>query len=534
MLFITFILVIGLFMVGCDNPTSSDGDKGTTYTLSFSPNSATGGEPPAPKKAQAGDSVTLPGNTGSMSKENFVFGGWNTKADGTGTPYGAGSDFTMPNSDTTLYAKWNDAYTIPIYTVSFDANGASGAAPAAVTDKAGYSFLLPDQFGLSKIDYEFDGWNTNADGTGTNYSPGTSYTIAGNITLYAHWAQHYTITYKDVGGGTFSGTHQSGYPTTYTYGTETVLDKPTKIGYNFGGWFTNSDGTGTAITSLSATGYTANITLYAKWYPVPIITMVSIPAGTFTMGSPTSEPNRGSDENQHQVTLSAFSMGKYEVTQEQYQAVMGTNPSYYTSNADPGEVQGKRPVETVSWYDAIVFCNKLSMQEGLTPAYRINGSTDPAFWGIVPTSSDATWNAAAIVAGSTGYRLPTEAQWEYACRAGSTTAWYTGSAENAALQAAAWYSINSNSKTHEVGKKTSNAWGLYDMMGNVFEWCWDWYGTYPSGAQTNPTGASSGTYRVIRGGLWYASASYLRSAYRVNSLPYIRFSYYYSFRLVRP
>jgi len=258
--------------------------------------------------------------------------------------------------------------------------------------------------------------------------------------------------------------------------------------------------------------------------------MVSIPAGTFTMGSPTSESGRYSDETQHPVTLNGFYMGKYQVTQEQYQAVMGTNPSSFSSSPQAGEIQGKRPVERVSWYDTLVFCNKLSVMEGLSPAYRINGSTDPAVWETAPTSDNATWNAVEIVAGSTGYRLPTEAQWEYACRAGTTTAYNTG---NTISDNTGWYSSNSGSKTHEVGKKPANAWGLYDMHGNVYEWCWDWYGYYSSSAQTDPLGASSGTDRVRRGGSWFPSAEFLRSAARDGDYPGVR-GYDLGFRLVRP
>jgi formylglycine-generating enzyme required for sulfatase activity len=255
--------------------------------------------------------------------------------------------------------------------------------------------------------------------------------------------------------------------------------------------------------------------------PVPD-NMVRINGGTFMMGSPASEPQRSDNETQHQVTVSSFYMGKYPVTQREYQQVMGTNPSNFKGD--------NLPVEKVRWYDALVFCNKLSMKEGLSPAYSINGSTDPAAWGGVPTDRNATWNAVAIVAGSNGYRLPTEAQWEYACRAGTTTAYNTGANIS---DTTGWYDANSGGRTHPVGQKAANRWGLYDMHGNVWEWCWDWHGSYASGAQTDPGGAVSGYCRVARGGSWYNFGLLLRSAFRGNYDP----DYWdngIGFRLVRP
>jgi len=201
------------------------------------------------------------------------------------------------------------------------------------------------------------------------------------------------------------------------------------------------------------------------------------------MGSPTNEPGRKSDEVQHQVTVSSFYLGKYEVTQKEYQEVIGMNPS---------SVKGDNlPVETVTWYDAINYCNRISQKEGLTPVYTVNGE-------------NVTWNQNA-----NGYRLPTETEWEYACRAGTTTRFSTGN--NITTSQA-------NSRIQEVGSFAPNPWGLYDMHGNVWEWCWDWYGNYSSGAQTDPKGASSGSYRVIRGGGWGSGETNMRSANRSYSI----------------
>ncbi|MBO4714971.1 MAG: formylglycine-generating enzyme family protein [Verrucomicrobia bacterium] len=215
--------------------------------------------------------------------------------------------------------------------------------------------------------------------------------------------------------------------------------------------------------------------------------MIGSEPGAFLMGSPKDELGRENDETQHEVTLTkAYWLGKYEVTQAQYEAIMGTNPSYF-KGAD-------LPVEQVTWYDAMEFCEKLTEIERAA--------------GRLPEGYE--------------YTLPTEAQWEYAYRAGTTTALNNGKDlsdywECPEMDEVGWYVGNSDGMTHPVGQKKPNAWGLYDMHGNVYEWCSDWYDfDYPTEAVTDPAGPISvrDEYRVMRGGGWDHDANYCRSAYR--------------------
>jgi formylglycine-generating enzyme required for sulfatase activity len=187
----------------------------------------------------------------------------------------------------------------------------------------------------------------------------------------------------------------------------------------------------------------------------------------------------------------------------------------------------------VTWYDAIEFCNKLSEREGLASVYTITGRTPAAGYPITGATVTPNWS-------TNGYRLPTEAQWEYACRAGTTTPFSTGN--NITTSQANYdgnYPYTNNAKgeyrqrTTPVGSFAANVWGLYDMHGNVWEWCWDWYGTYETGTQTDPKGAVSGNNRVRRGGSWYDDGQYLRWAFRDGILPSSA-GHYLGFRLVRP
>src|SRR6266568_3678424 len=237
--------------------------------------------------------------------------------------------------------------------------------------------------------------------------------------------------------------------------------------------------------------------------------LVFIQPGTFRMGSPISEALRGLAEVLHLVTISrGFWMEKFLVTQGDYLAVVGSNPSYFRNGTD-GTNQGgtgstitnelSHPVETVSWNDATNYCGLRTQQERAA--------------GVIPTNYV--------------YRLPTESEWEYADRAGTTTAFYLGSGlYSGQANFDGYYEYDASvgtisnpsgiylGQTTAVGSYAANGWGLYDMIGNVFEWCQDWYGAYPAGSVIDPQGPVSGTYRVIRGGSWYYYPRYCRSAFR--------------------
>jgi formylglycine-generating enzyme required for sulfatase activity len=219
--------------------------------------------------------------------------------------------------------------------------------------------------------------------------------------------------------------------------------------------------------------------------------LVLIRKGSFQMGSPTTESGRNPvSEQDHPVTLTTdFWMAESEVTQRQYRNLTGSSPSYFKGD--------DLPVEQVSWYDAVAYCNALSIKEGLQPCYQINGMT--VGWGDGLKC--------------TGYRLPTEAEWEYAAHppSGSRTV-YAGSDT---VDGVAWYIGNSGNTTHAVKTKTANGRGLYDLSGNVFEWVWDWYqSNYEALPATDPIGPTTGASRVIRGGSWDYPASDSRVAGR--------------------
>jgi uncharacterized repeat protein (TIGR02543 family) len=487
---------------------TSGGDGGNTVdrgvaTISFD---SRGGSAILPRTVHIGDALNMDPDE-IPTRHGATFEGWYTDD---GTPYVFSSTNTV-TGDITLHAKWEitehprptEPSEPPIFIVSFETNGGSPVPDESVRSGSRVTQpSIPTKTGLF-----FDGWYTN-DGAYYDFST----PVTENITLYAKWVNPVTVNFDTNGGSTISDQVIS-----YDPNIKVTVDKPldpTKSGRKFVGWYTDNE-TFSKPYDFSEP-LTARITLYAKWV---LDYMVWVPEGSFKMGSLPTDSDIDDDEKpQHDVTITkGYYMAKYEVSQALFKSVMGYNPSV-VSTAD-----SSLPVETVSWYEAVEFCNKLSEQEGLTPVYTLSNKTSDTTHPIANMRVTVDWN-------KNGYRLPTEAEWEYAAKGGNGSLGnykYSGG-DNPDL--VAWYSVTSGNTTHPVETTPNgigNGLGIFNMSGNVWEWCWDQHSmSYSSNPVSDPKGPggntvnnSSGGTRVMRGGCYSSLATITRSANRLNHVP---------------
>ena len=483
-----------------------------TYTVTYNGNNNTSGSVPVDNgNYLPGAYVTVPGNTGNLVRSGYLFNGWNTAANGSGTTYNSGQQFSMGASNITLYALWT---SVSIYTVTYNSNGSSsGTVPI---DGNTYSngqtvTVLGNTGNLVKTGYIFGGWNTAANGSGTAYINGQTFSMGlANVTLYAIWDSYtYTVSFNSQ-GGTLENSINVTSPSTAT---GALPAAPVLAGCTFTGWYTSQYGGGTVFTASSLV--TANITVYAAWQ----IDLAPIPSGTFQYDG----------TNGDICTLSSFHMSTYDITRAEFTAFTGL-PDPTDTNTSTGISD---PVQKINWYMAIYLCNILSMEENLIPVYTINGSLNPSNWvsatgGMIPTNDNAAWDSVTANLSASGFSLPTEMQYMWAAMGATNDALagdisggtntggyakgYAGSTEAGGAQVNiglyAWYTNNSGNSTHPVGLLLPNELGLYDMRRKcVLQWCWDWYTPFPGGPLTNYQGGTSITNRERRGGSFSLPAS---------------------------
>jgi uncharacterized repeat protein (TIGR02543 family) len=467
-----------------------------TYSFVYYGNGNESGQPPEKTSAEAGEQITIAeGN--SLVKKGYVVENWNTTENGSGKKYEIGQKVTMDTVNIDLYAQWEKAQ----YTVTYHGNGSTaGSVPQKTTHFNQTEIAIALAGTMQKTGYTFQSWNTDSTGNGIDYNAGSQILIDKNIVLYARWNKNkYKVFY--IGNGNDGGT--SATPVEYEYNsTVTVADKGTlfKTGFSFNGWNREKIGSDGNIAPNSTFSMKAlNDTLYAQWENPKEMVLVISKDQTFLMGG----SMYNSEKPIHPVMLTKnIWFDKTEVTQKSFQQQMSAAyPAYFSSPKlwDNGSGKGDNyPAYGVNWYEALLYCNARTKSTGSNDTVytytKIKGK-------IGNLSNKCELDFLTINLSRKGFRLPTEAEWEFAAKGGSTIIYYSESQ----LDKIAWHVDNSNYLPQLVAQKESNNYSLFDMLGNVQEWVNDWYNYYDSSNTVvidpifNPTLPPNNTGRVVRG-----------------------------------
>ena len=414
--------------------------------------------------------------------------------------------------DKVFYAGWEGL----IFEVHYELDGGTNSEenPDYYTVLDSIRLRNPEKPG-----YTFLNWTTEVSGHNQEVTSIEGF-AQDVLTLTANWQlTTYTITYVLNGG-----TNNSANPISYTINSDTIpLLSPRRSGYIFMGWYTSET---TGITEIDPASSLCNLVLNADWEEIDNEDgIVYFEGGTVVGSNDYNVYTTGAFTEDRTVTFNSFYISDHEVTQDEYQTIMGVNPSSFNSNPAENEEQANRPVERVSWYDAIYYCNERSITEGFTPCYSVNGESDPDNWNYTPHRGFNIEGAIDCNFNVNGYRLPTSDEWEFAarggmdkygtedfafCFAGAPGATDYSQTENSALDYVGWYENISDGKTHEVKKKRAIG-SLFDMSGNVWEWCWD----------ENPGPVPC---RKLRGGSYLNNPIYCSVAFISNEIAADRFS----------